>query len=280
MDYAVTIKNWSVILPSSAFIKTMPFVIVSALFTSFFFGWIPYPAAADLSSRGQFGDSFGVLSSLFSGLGFAGLIVTILIQQGQINSRETERVEEVMERRSLFNLRACLRAYEQARVLLADHNNSRATWIQAARLLQHAKTLNTGVTISEHRLDLEISRLEHRSFFAGLVESKPGAFFYGGERGVPIDTAAAASTGRTLDSQDRQRYQLTALPEESIYPVWEAGQWPDDYQDPIGRKFTRDEIDQISLRSVGLKEYLEHRAEWSSLMGTLHRRRSNLQDQN
>lgn len=43
-----------------------------------------------LSSLGSFGDSFGVLNTLFSGLGFSGLLITLFYQQRQINSQEIE----------------------------------------------------------------------------------------------------------------------------------------------------------------------------------------------
>ncbi|MCA9467802.1 MAG: hypothetical protein KC643_20470 [Nitrospira sp.] len=43
-----------------------------------------------ISQSGLFGDSFGVLTSLFSGLAFAGLLVTILIQKDQLDEQRKE----------------------------------------------------------------------------------------------------------------------------------------------------------------------------------------------
>ncbi len=47
-----------------------------------------------LSDYGAFGDSFGVLNSLFSALGFSGLVYTLLLQQKQIQTQEKETNEQ------------------------------------------------------------------------------------------------------------------------------------------------------------------------------------------
>lgn len=43
-----------------------------------------------INQSGLFGDSFGILTSLFSGLAFAGLIITILLQREDIDLQRTE----------------------------------------------------------------------------------------------------------------------------------------------------------------------------------------------
>lgn len=40
--------------------------------------------------RGQFGDMFGAVNALFSGLGFAGLLYTIVLQQNQLSMQRDE----------------------------------------------------------------------------------------------------------------------------------------------------------------------------------------------
>ena len=37
-----------------------------------------------INKAGVFGDSFGIITSLFSGLAFAGLIITILLQKEEL----------------------------------------------------------------------------------------------------------------------------------------------------------------------------------------------------
>lgn len=50
-----------------------------------------------LSELGSFGDSFGVINSLFSGLGFAGLLITLVFQQRQIRNQKNEFLQQHMK---------------------------------------------------------------------------------------------------------------------------------------------------------------------------------------
>jgi uncharacterized membrane protein len=45
---------------------------------------------SELTKRGSFGDSFGVINSLFSGLAFAGIIYTILLQRKELKLQREE----------------------------------------------------------------------------------------------------------------------------------------------------------------------------------------------
>ena len=44
----------------------------------------------DWTTRGQFGDSFGATNALFSGLAFAGLIYTVLLQRNELKLQREE----------------------------------------------------------------------------------------------------------------------------------------------------------------------------------------------
>lgn len=67
----------------------VPIVTMIAIFLLFYDGRFPLKGG-NLEERGQFGDSFGVLTSLFTSLGFGGLIVTLVLQQKQLSQQETE----------------------------------------------------------------------------------------------------------------------------------------------------------------------------------------------
>lgn len=82
----------------------VPFGVVIVLFLAFFFGYVPF-IPSDLPSKGLFGDSFGALNSLFSGLGFAGLVVTLIFQQRQIKQQSIEFKEQLSD--------AAVRRYEE-----------------------------------------------------------------------------------------------------------------------------------------------------------------------
>lgn len=60
-----------------------------------------------INKAGVFGDSFGVLTSLFSGLAFSGMIITILLQREDLKlQREdlTETQNEMKEQKNIFRL--------------------------------------------------------------------------------------------------------------------------------------------------------------------------------
>ncbi|MBC3994431.1 hypothetical protein H8R20_02365 [Morganella morganii] len=73
------------------YIFIIPFIIITLIYFGFMVFIIFKVRETDsLSSLGSFGDSFGVLNTLFSGLGFSGLLITLFYQQRQINSQEIE----------------------------------------------------------------------------------------------------------------------------------------------------------------------------------------------
>jgi hypothetical protein len=79
--------------------------------------WIctPFVAAqlvgGDWIVRGQFGDTFGSINSLFSGLAFAGIIYTVLLQRQELT---LQRRELELTRRELTRTAAAQERSEQA----------------------------------------------------------------------------------------------------------------------------------------------------------------------
>jgi hypothetical protein len=66
-------------------------VIAAVLLYASFLIYISWPLGSlDVSKSGVFGDSFGILSSLFSGLAFAGLIITVLMQREELALQRQE----------------------------------------------------------------------------------------------------------------------------------------------------------------------------------------------
>lgn len=60
--------------------------------------WIAFGIAAYLIPRswptkGQVGDSFGVLNSLFSGLAFAGVVTTLILQHKELSDSKQEQAD-------------------------------------------------------------------------------------------------------------------------------------------------------------------------------------------
>lgn len=69
-------------------IATLIVVIAWALFP-FFLLWAPW-SGQSWESRGVFGDSYGVLNALFSGLAFAGVITALFLQHTEISESQQE----------------------------------------------------------------------------------------------------------------------------------------------------------------------------------------------
>jgi hypothetical protein len=72
---------------------TAPILAVIGTFM-WFTSRLPQPAANDVGQAGQFGDSFGAVTSLFTGLGFCGLILTLVLQQRQLALQERQLTEQ------------------------------------------------------------------------------------------------------------------------------------------------------------------------------------------
>jgi hypothetical protein len=52
---------------------------------------------ADISAHGQFGDAFGSINSLFSGLALIGLVYTVVLQREQTSAQQRQLIDQQME---------------------------------------------------------------------------------------------------------------------------------------------------------------------------------------
>lgn len=72
---------------------------------------------SDWTKSGTFGDTFGALNALFSGLAFAGIIITILIQRSELQNQRTElqlqRTEMAETRKEFLLNRTTTLVYNQ-----------------------------------------------------------------------------------------------------------------------------------------------------------------------
>ena len=80
-------RNWIECHPLSAAI----FVVILFVVFPWVSVWVgTYQAFSTepnggMTAHGQFGDAFGALNALFTGLAFAGLIITVFLQQDQVS---------------------------------------------------------------------------------------------------------------------------------------------------------------------------------------------------
>ena len=201
---------------------------------------------------------------------FAALPGGILVALSAQLFAQGKNFSDQAERSSLFYLDSCVKAFEEARQLLADGNNDRATWIAAGRALAHAKQLASAVTEDSHLRVLELHKLKYRGVFHDLLHEKTAAFFYGAEDpAIPTDEAARRSTAGEDRNERMLASTLKYLSDKSLRTVWEAAQWPKDYADPLDAAFSDEERAHLLVLFPGLHEYLEHSARWHSAAGRL-----------
>ena len=132
---------------------------------------IPTPTEQTVEKYGVYGDSFGQITSLFTALGFGGLVITLLLQQRQIRSQERtaeqNRQKDEKER------------YEAVLFRLLDTYR------------QTLSEVSVGEVTSRAVIRKALDRVD-----AGVVEE--------GVNGLPRDLRAKWDSG-TLQEKDRER---------------------------------------------------------------------------
>lgn len=68
----------------------LPLLIISVILINIGFGFAAHHYFPAWSESGVFGDTFGAINSLFSGLAFAGLLYTILLQSRELKLQREE----------------------------------------------------------------------------------------------------------------------------------------------------------------------------------------------
>lgn len=139
----------------------------------FFFTWLYWFVASnfipELEDRGQFGDMFGGLTSLFTGFAFAGLIYTILIQRQEL---QYQREELSLQRK------------EMARFADAQESSEKALSRQAEYLELSARVNTLGNLIAQRETISRYTRGDQffSSQFENLLKDGSRAFIKSGNR--------------------------------------------------------------------------------------------------
>lgn len=102
--------------------------------------FIPVKVSVNMGPRGAFGDMFGALGALFSGLAFAGLIVTMLQQREDLQNQKDEialqRDEIALQRK---DLEAQTEALQLQKEEIAQTNKE--LQLQRAEMMEQNKTI-------------------------------------------------------------------------------------------------------------------------------------------
>lgn len=80
-------------------VSTLTLLLLIAIVVAIWL-WLPdrlAPELTEIKDRGVFGDSYGAVTSLFTGLGFAGLVFTVLLQQREIKLQREDFFAQIQE---------------------------------------------------------------------------------------------------------------------------------------------------------------------------------------
>lgn len=239
-------------------------LLIAAIPLSLYFSIFHSTLATEHSRWGEFGSFIGgVISPSVSVLAFIGLLYSIEVTIKKFTSENDDK-------QSRFYFDYCVLAYEEARKLLSNENNDRPTWIAAGRSLEHAKKLSELITVDSHLRALEISKLKYRTFFHSVLADKPAAFFYGSaDNAISTEEAAKQSTAPEHRYGRHVTSTVKELSAKSIRAVWEAAQFPEGYEDPLNKNFSKEEIEQLLVLYPGLHEYFEYHERFQSASGKL-----------
>jgi len=115
----ITLKN----------IKNPDFLIPACLFICVFTAWCLtwFLLVDDIQNRGTFGDMFGAVNALFSGLAFAGVIYAILLQRKELS---LQRKELELTRQELAGQKEQLKAQNETLI----KQNFESTFFQLIRV--------------------------------------------------------------------------------------------------------------------------------------------------
>ena len=120
--------------------KTLIAVVFCLVFLLWGGSWyFLYPGLPEPTDRGQFGDMFGAVNSLFSGLAFAGVVIAILLQREEL---QQQREELKLQREELKLTRV-----ELKRSASAQEKSEEALREQAGQLAHSARIQGLAVLV-------------------------------------------------------------------------------------------------------------------------------------
>ena len=128
----------------------------------FLYGLIVFLPFWNMESKGQFGDMYGALNSLFSGLAFAGVIITILLQSKELGLQreELKAQREEMKRFADAQEKSEMALTKQAQSMeVAAKLNVLSAQIQVQSAKAHNGRYGPGTAVEINRLVEEAKRL-------------------------------------------------------------------------------------------------------------------------
>lgn len=130
------------------------------------FAWI-YLCVGNWEVRGQLGDMFGAVNSLFSGLAFAGLIVTLILQRKDLNLQR----ESIQQTNEQLGIQA--REFE-IQNKMAKQEQFRNTFFELLRMLQ---TIVSEMKVNVEESDGKIRLVQGKKIFEELFTERDFMYY-------------------------------------------------------------------------------------------------------
>lgn len=180
-------KNYTLLI-----ISVVIFIVATMILTYYFL------QSKDYDDRGTFGDMFGSINALYSGLALAGIIITIIIQRDEMKL-QSEEIKNQRFETTLFNL---LGLHQQITKDLFSNDHSKNP-------VKGRNIFKNHYLSYENNLDINISKV-----FDNEVEDELGHYFRNIYRIIKFIDTSTFSNEKKYQSRYKQvkflRSQLSA----------------------------------------------------------------------
>lgn len=129
------------------------------------FGFIIWFSFDSMNERGTFGDMFGAINALFSGLAFCGVIYAILLQRREL---ELQREELTLTRKELKKSADAQQEISKQNKEIAEIQASTNEIQACAALIEYYKA---GIVMTEHQPHLRKDLIAKQNVVAQKLES-------------------------------------------------------------------------------------------------------------
>ncbi|MGO4641700.1 putative phage abortive infection protein [Mesorhizobium sp. 2RAF45] len=132
-----------------------------------------FDAVPDLPSRGQWGDSFGALNALFSAFAFSAVLITLWIQQRQINDAQRDQHRQRFDE-TFFKLLALLRDV-RSELRYTPSSYEKPITMEGAQALQGAASDARYYLLAKKPVDRDFSAIEIGNIYSSNVHKRSEA---------------------------------------------------------------------------------------------------------
>lgn len=227
---------------------------------------------------------FALLPGIAVSVGVLIAALTFVRERGKTEMERRRHVSEVLLAQSSEGFKTVL-------VLLSDQNNSRVTWVRAARTLLQAKRLGARIDSEEYKVAYQLQEERARNDLYKILtlpdektngrRPLPPQFFYGIDDWRTCSMTLDAAAIRASD-KDAEAYLVTidAVPPglnlrpltiRSVVAIFSFVEYPKDYDDPLDDVAVwSEDWDRSFDIDQGARRYVAHSKKKTAVNGKLY----------